>query len=134
MMKKAIFSKLLLITALVWTLAGCAGKDIVFEAPAGAEEVVVSMKASNFAFDPTVIKAHQGSVLLIEVENVAGIAHNLTIKSPEEKILTSVSLPAGQTVTVQVILEESGTYAYTCDRPMHTTLGMSGRIEVAPHP
>lgn len=133
-MKKVIFSKALLITVLVWTLAGCAGKEIVFEVPENAKETVVSMKASSFAFDPAVIKAHQGDSLLLKVENLAGMAHNLTLKSPEGKILTSVTLPAGQTVTVPVTLAESGIYVYTCDRPMHTTLGMSGRIEVAPQP
>lgn len=133
-MKKAIFSKSLVIAVLAWTFAGCAGKEIVFEVPESAEETVVSMQASSFSFDPTVIKAHQGDILLLEVENLAGMAHNFTLKSPVGEIITSVTLPAGQTVAVSVTLAESGIYLYTCDRPMHTTLGMSGRIEVTPQP
>jgi plastocyanin len=133
-MKTADFFKALVIMTMAWTLVGCAGKGGVFEVPAGTGEKEVSLKASSFAFDPAVIKAQQGDVLLLKVENLAVMEHNLTIKNPAGGILQSVTLPAGKTVTVPVTLAESGTYALTCDRPMHTTLGMSGRIEVAPQP
>lgn len=133
-MKTADFFRALVITAMAWTLIGCAGKGTLFEVPAGGGEKEVVLKASSFAFDPTVIKARQGDVLLLKVENVAGMDHNLTISSPDGKILASVTLPAGKTVAVPVTLAESGVYAMTCDRPMHTTFGMSGRIEAAPQP
>lgn len=131
-MKTADFLKVLVVMTMAWTLVGCAAKGMVFEVPDGAGEKEVALKASSFAFDPAVIKARQGDVLLLKVENLAGMDHNLTINSPAGNILASVALPAGKTVTVPVTLAESGTYAMTCDRPMHTTLGMSGRIEATP--
>lgn len=133
-MKTADFLKSLAVLIVVWALFGCAGKGTLFEVPAGAGEKEVALKASNFAFDPAVIKARQGDVLLLRVENLAAMDHNLTIGSPGGKILASVTLPAGKSVAVPVTLAESGTYALSCDRPMHTTLGMSGRIEAAPLP
>lgn len=133
-MRTADFLKVLVIMTMAWTLVGCAGKGAMFEVPAGGGEKDVSLKASSFAFDPAVIKARQGDVLLLQVENLAGMEHNLTVKSPGGKILASVTLPVGKTVAVPVQLAESGTYAMTCDRPMHTTLGMSGRIEATSQP
>lgn len=133
-MKTTDCFKALLIVAMALTLVGCAGKGALFEVPAGDGEKEVALKASSFAFDPAVIKARQGDVLRLRVENLAGMDHNLTIDSPGGKILASITLPAGKTVTVPVTLAESGTYELSCDRPMHTTLGMSGRIEVAAQP
>ncbi|MGW8223281.1 MAG: cupredoxin domain-containing protein [Syntrophobacteria bacterium] len=131
-MKMTYFYKLLVMMVLTLTLVGCAGKGTVLEVPVGMGEATVSMKASSFAFDPAVIKANQGDILILKVENIANIEHNLTIKNPEGAILHSVTLPAGKTVTVSVSLSEVGVYSYYCDHPMHTTLGMSGRIEVKP--
>lgn len=133
-MKTTDLLKSLTVLMLTWMLVGCAGKGTLFEVPVGSGEKEVALKASSFAFDPAVIKAWQGDVLLFKVENVAAMDHNLTITSPGGKILASVTLPAGKTVSVPVTLAESGTHALSCDRPMHTTLGMSGRIEVAAQP
>lgn len=133
-MKTSDFLKVLVVLAIAWTLTGCAGKGSMFEVPAGGGEKEVSLKASSFAFAPAVIKARQGDVLLLRVENLAGMEHNLTVKSPDGEILASVTLPVGKTVAVPVSLAASGTYALTCERPMHTTLGMSGRIEATPQP
>jgi plastocyanin len=131
-MKITYFYKLLVMMVLTLTLVGCAGKGRVLEVPVGIGETTVSMKASSFAFDPEVIKANQGDILILEVKNIATIDHNLTIRSPEGTILQSVTLPAGKTVTMSVSLSEAGVYSYFCNHPMHTTLGMSGRIEVKP--
>lgn len=133
-MDRTTFLNAWLLTLLVWVLAGCAGKTTVFEVPAGSGERVVALKASSFAFDPAVIKAHQGDVLLLKVENLAGTVHNLTIKRPDGTTLQSETFAGGKTVTVTVNLTEGGIYTFHCDRPLHTTLGMSGRIEVAPRP
>jgi len=126
----ANLSNLLVVMTLVLTLTGCVSKGTVFEVPPGTGETVVSMTSSSFAFDPEVIKANQGDILHLKVENIAAIDHNLTIRNPEGVIIQSVDLPAGKTVVVVVGLTEGGLYSYNCDRPLHTTLGMSGRIEV----
>ncbi len=123
-----------LVLMMTWMLVGCAAKKTVFQVPAGGGETAVVLKASSFAFHPAVIKARQGDILLFKVENLAGMKHNLTLRDPAGKILHDVDLPAGKTVVVEVSLTEEGIYTYDCDRPMHTTLGMSGHIEVTPRP
>jgi len=131
-MKMAYLYTLLLMMLLTLTLSGCARKRAVLEVPAGMGETEVSMTTSSFAFDPGVIKANQGDILILKVENIAAIEHNLTIRSPEGATLQSVILPTGKTVPVSVNLAEGGVYSFFCDHPMHKTLGMSGRIEVKP--
>jgi uncharacterized cupredoxin-like copper-binding protein len=41
-----------------------------------------------------------------------------------------VDLPPKETVTIEIALQESGTYEFYCDLPFHATLGMKGKIEV----
>jgi plastocyanin len=87
-------------------------------------------KAESFKFEPNDIKAHRGDILTIKVENGAGIEHNLTIKTPQDNTLMSVDIPAKGTVSVKVSLAETKTYHFYCDKPLHSTLGMKGQIEV----
>ena len=39
---------------------------------------------------------------------------------------------AGQTESGEVTLSQPGVYRFYCAKPMHTTLGMSGRIVASP--
>ncbi len=89
------------------------------------------MKADSLYFEPNYIKAHRRDILMIKVENVARIEHNLTIQTPQGKTLVSVDIPAKGTATAKVNLAETGTYNFYCDKPLHARMGMKGRIEVS---
>jgi uncharacterized cupredoxin-like copper-binding protein len=111
---------------------GCAPGTVVYNVPAAGAGRVVAMTASSFEFSPAVINAHQGDRLVLKVTNSAGLDHNLTIKNPEGTMIQSVPLPAGKTVEVELKLIEAGHYRYYCNRPFHSTLGMTGNIESLP--
>lgn len=115
------------LAAAVMLMGGCAPPKAAVTAP--PERQVVSLKAESFDFTPQVIRAHPGEVIL-DVENVSGMAHNITVKDPAGKVLVSRDLPAKETVRVAVPLAGTGEYPFYCDKPMHPTLGMKGRIEV----
>jgi plastocyanin len=117
--------------ALLLLLSGCAGRKqaVNVTAPPG-QKVSVEMKASNFAFDPAVITAQKGDILVLHVTNVSGEAHNLTVKDPSGNIMKSEDIPAHQTITMEIPLPTAGVYPFYCDKPLHATLGMKGRIEV----
>jgi plastocyanin len=119
------------VIALLLFLSGCAGREQVVNvtAPPG-QKAHVQMKASNFAFDPDVIVAQKGDILVLAVTNVSGEEHNLTVKDPSGSVVKSEDLPAHQTITVEVPLQAAGVYPFYCDKPFHTALGMKGRIEV----
>lgn len=114
-------------SAVAMLTAGCAGPEAVVTAR--AERQVVSLNAESFDFTPQVIRTHPGEVIL-DVENVSRMVHNITVKDPAGKILVSRGLPARETVRIAVPLAGVGDYPFYCDKPMHPTLGMKGRIEV----
>jgi plastocyanin len=122
------------ILLLILALSACAGKTTeVTVVPADGKRVVV-IRASSFSLTPTVIRAHNGDHLLLQVTNAAGTVHNLTIKKPGGEIVRSVDLGAGESVEVPLDLTESGTWKFYCNKPFHETLGMSGSIEAMPPP
>jgi plastocyanin len=89
------------------------------------------MKIASYSFDPNYIRARQGDTLTINLQNVSGSEHNLTIKNPEGKTIVSQDVTAGSTAMVKVELPAQGGYDFYCDKTGHSTLGMKGRIEVA---
>ena len=112
-------------------LAGCAGqKRTVNVATPAEEKVQVQMKAGSFHFDPDVIVARQGQTLVLNVTNVSGERHNLTVKDPAGSIMKSQDIPSHASITMEVPLATAGVYPFYCDIDLHATLGMKGRIEV----
>ncbi len=117
--------------AALWLLAGCAGPQNALDTTASPNhKITVEMKANNFAFDPAIIVARTGDILTIQVTDVSGEAHNLTVKNPAGTVIADKDIPARQTVTVEVPLTTAGVYPFYCDKPFHESLGMKGRIEV----
>ena len=115
---------------ILFALGCAAGRDKTVSVEPGA--TTVQLKASNFIFEPNAVKAHQGDVLTIRVENISGTTHNLTVKNPQGNVLANVDIPPKGTATAKVTLTETGTYPFYCDKTMHFTMGMRGKIEVSP--
>ncbi len=91
----------------------------------------LTMKIDSYSYDPNYIRARQGDVLTINLQNVSGSEHNLTIKDPKGKIILSQNVPARSNATVKIDLPVPGVYEFHCDKTGHSALGMKGRIEVA---
>ena len=115
-------------------LTACAAHQSMLKVSSTQGEAVISMKASNFKFEPNNIEARKGDELTFHIENVTGIEHDFTIESPKGTILQDVTLPAGKKATVRVKLTEVGTYSIYCDKPFHKALGMTGQVEVLQSP
>ena len=111
-------------------LGGCAQQPSTLRVPEKEGKKIVNMTASNFKFEPNVIKASPGDVLVLEIENISGTDHNFTIKNPQEDVLGRIDLPEKSTRQLTIQLPGSGIYPFYCDKPFHSTLGMEGRIEV----
>jgi plastocyanin len=119
------------LAALLVLLAGCAGhKQTIDVAAAPGQKVTVDMKAGNYKFDPAVINARVGETLVLNVTNVSGEKHNITVKNPAGKVVGDMDIGAHQTVSMEIPLPAAGVYPFHCDVDAHTTLGMKGRIEV----
>ena len=90
----------------------------------------MELKAENIKFEPNNIKAFEGDTVLFRIENSADSAHNFTITNPQQQIINSIALPAKKTVEIKVSFAEPGVYEFYCDKPLHSSLGMKGQVEV----
>ena len=128
-MKISVVGRIAMSIVMVLAVAACASvqqKPTVIES--GEKTLVI--KVESFKFEPNDIKAHRGDILTLKLENIASVEHNLTIKTPQGATLVSVDIPAKDTVSVGINLAENGIYPFYCDKPLHPTLGMKGKIEV----
>jgi len=107
--------------------AACGGPGRLVEL--GPTQTRVPVTASSFSFDPSQIVARAGTTVVLEVHNASGFDHNITVEDPEGRVLQSKDLIPGATVQVQVPLTREGVYPFYCNKPLHPTLGMRGRIE-----
>ncbi len=123
-----------LLAALV-VIASCAGT----QAPVGVRttergEKSITITASSFKFEPSNIEARQGDVLIINVENISSMDHNFSIKDRQGEIMMSADVRGKETIQVKMRLKKPGTYEFFCDKPLHSTLGMKGTLEVRSSP
>jgi plastocyanin len=116
--------------AVILLITGCAGLQPQVALSEKESKKVVEMKAESFKFEPNNIKAYGGDTLIFRIENSSVMAHNFTITNPQQQILRSVDLPAGKMTEVRVTFAEPGIYVFYCDKPLHSSLGMKGRVEV----
>jgi plastocyanin len=110
--------------------SACAGLQKQLTVDHKGKERTVTVKASDFKFEPNNILTHRGDTINFRVENVSGTKHNFTITDPSGAVLQSVDIPAGNTADVVVNFSEAGIYHFYCDRFLHSSLGMKGQVEV----
>lgn len=124
----------LLLMAVLLTVAACASQQPPLTIVPAKGEAVVAVKAFSFKFEPDTVRAHKGDVLIFQVENMSSTVHTFTVKDPAGLIIRSVFLSAGQTTSAKVDISATGIYEFYCDRPLHSSLGMKGRIVVDQEP
>ncbi len=112
------------------TAAACAAPKTTVITEPEKREAEITIKAGNFKFEPNIVKAFRGNVIIFHVENISNSGHNFTIIDPQGNTLQSVALPPKKMVTVKIDLAETGTYEFYCDKPFHSAFGMKGRVLV----
>jgi len=127
---KKISEVLVIWAVMVLLLTGCASLQPQVALSEKQGEKVVELKAESFKFEPNNIKAFDGDAVLFRIENSSDSAHNFTIKNPQQQIINSVALPARKTVEIKVSFAEPGVYEFYCDKPLHSSFGMKGQVEV----
>src|SRR5271169_2284057 len=115
---------------MVLLLAGCAGLQPQVALGEKEGEKVLDLKADSFKFGPNNIKAFEGDTVLFRIENSSDSAHNFTITNPQKQVLNSIALPARKTVDIKVSFTDPGIYEFYCDKPLHSSFGMKGQVEV----
>lgn len=101
------------------TAAGLSG-PIEDRGTAAASGGAVTLDASEFAFSPTCVEAGAGDALEITVTNNGSALHNLSVES----LGIDEDVQAGETITVEVTLPDSGSVPFVCK--YHIANGMQG--------
>lgn len=127
---KSLLRKSAPVLAFLFFCGACAVLQAPLEVPKSSEtRQSIAVTADSFAFRPNNLVATAGSTLILEVENASTATHNLTVETPDGEVLTSVDLPGERAVRIEVPLKSRGMYTFYCDKFMHATLGMRGRID-----
>lgn len=113
----AIFTMLTTLLGIV--VAGCS------EAP--PETKVVTLEATEFAFEPQRIEAEPGQTLRIRLVNQGAVSHNLHIADAK---VGSETIQTDGSDTFEFTAPESGEVRFFCNVPGHEQAGMTGTIVV----
>lgn len=127
---KRVSEALVICTVMVLLFAGCAGLQPQVALSEKESEKVVELKAASFKFEPNNIRAFEGDTIVFRIENSSGSTHDFTITNPQKQTLKNIDLPAGKTVDIKVSFADPGVYEFYCDKPLHSSFGMKGQVEV----
>ncbi len=128
-MRTRFMQFMMICLGMLLTLAACAGlQQQVTVVPANGEKVIM-MEADSFKFTPNNIRANQGDEIVIKLVSTSDAGHNFTIEDPQGHVIKSADLPSRQTVEIKINLQQAGEYTFYCDKPLHSSFGMKGRIE-----
>lgn len=84
------------------------------------------VKAKEFRFDPADLNIDAGRPVVVAVENIGSIPHDLTVKDGGFKVTVAKGATHRKTLTVA----EAGTYKLYCSLPGHESAGMRGTLTV----
>lgn len=122
---------IIFVLVMITALAGCGGgARFKSAAPMSSGGSIITIEAGNYKFSPKEIRVEKPGLLAVEVKNVSGSEHNLTLKDPRGKILKTVDLHPRLSVIFNVELLEPGVYKFYCDKSFHSSYGMKGEIVV----
>lgn len=106
---------------------------------AGARRVEIAL--SSFKYEPSTIALEHGRPYVLRFVNKADGAHDFVAKrffaaasiAPAGRAAIrdgAIDVGGGETVEVRLIAPAAGRYDVHCSHFLHSTLGMTGRIEV----
>jgi plastocyanin len=124
---------------LVATVGLMVASDDLRAQPAGP--AVVTVRLSEYRFTPAEIDLDHGQTYVLRVVNAGDKAHDLSAKaffqtvtlaqgSASEVQDGAVELAMGESADVSFTAGAPGTYEMHCTHPLHSMLGMKGRIVV----
>lgn len=108
-------------------LGGCGGGGSADEPESDASRPPDFMvKAKEFRFEPADLTVDAGRPVVVAVENIGSIPHDLTVKDGGFKVTVAEGDTGRKTLTVA----KAGTYNLYCSLPGHESAGMRGTLIV----
>lgn len=106
----------------------------------------VTVRLDEFSFQPDRLGFDRGTPYRLSLENVGKRAHSFTsagffkaiaarrVTTPhgvvETPALVNLEVPAGETYVVEFVPVRAGAFELTCEEPLHTVFGMTGRLDI----
>lgn len=110
----------------------------------GGESEIVTVRLSNFAFDPNHLRLKAGVPIRLRLVNESNGGHDFSAPAffAASTLLPGVSAPSSgevavgshQTVEIGLVPRTPGTYRVECTHFLHSFFGMHGTIEVTSGP
>lgn len=132
----------LIMGLLAASLQGCAPAAPAPSATPASEGKGVTVRLSNFAFDPDRLILKAGVPVTLTLVNDAGGGHDFSAPAffaassiqPGSPVTAEGRVPveANQTVAVTLVPRTPGTYPLDCTHFLHDMFGMHGTIQVLP--
>ena len=110
-------------------VTGCGDNQEGTSRPAGKAATTVRLSATEFKFDPEVLKVKRPGTVTFVTKNDGQTVHALEIEGPSGEAETKEIQP-GQSAKVTVKLDQAGTYTMYCPVGNHRQMGMAGKIAV----
>ncbi len=104
-------------------LAACGGGSN----SGGNSPLNVSMTATEFKYDPSVINASPGQTINLTVKNIGSVQHTWVLDQGNIKMTIDPGKSETKTFTAPTA---PGTYQFYCDEPGHKEAGMVGQLIV----
>ena len=108
-------------------LGACGGGGSAAEPeadPSRPPDILVKVK--EFRFEPADLTIDAGRPLVVAVENIGSIPHDLTVKDGGFK----ATVAQGDTLRKTLTVAKAGTYKLYCSLPGHESAGMRGTLTV----
>lgn len=99
-------------------------------APGTQASLEVDVDLTEWELNPSQFDFQQGDTVLFNITNSGRFSHNLEVSNTAQH-LHSPTIGAGETTTLEVTLDNSGTYTIICAIPGHSDLGMTGELTVS---
>ncbi len=117
----------LVVLVLALSVVGGACRRGAGATPTGTGSVRITMKATDYAFDPNVIRVAPGTQITIQLTNVGQIEHDFTFEEAD----VEVDVEPGETVEFTFTApSQPGEYEFYCEVSGHKELGMVGKLIV----
>ncbi len=122
------FKFLALLGVLVLLLSACIGPAATPAPSTSASDVTTDVRlvATEFKYDPAIVRVPVGKDITITLENKGAIEHDLHIAAFNIHLVPK----PGQTVKATFRADKPGTYDFECTIPGHKEAGMKGQLVV----
>lgn len=101
--------------------------ETVTEVKTGVPSRIIEVKGSEYSFSPKAIDLAAGETIAIKFTNTGNLPHDFNVDGLAIK--TKV-LKAGESETINITADKTGSYTFYCSVGNHKQLGMEGKVEV----